>query len=52
MADLRINGKTILKGILKKQDLGMQTRFTGYITGYNSSTCHSELQEISSLADC
>jgi len=43
MADLRINGKIITQGILKKQDLKMQTGFTGYITQYNRSICHSEL---------
>jgi len=45
MTDLRINGKIILKGILKKQDLRMQTGFTGYITGYNRSIRHSELPD-------
>ena len=46
MADLSINGKTILKWILRKQGLRMQPRFRRYITGYNRSICHSELPDI------
>jgi hypothetical protein len=45
MGDLSIDGRIILRRILKKQDLRIQTRFTGYITEYNRSLHHCELPD-------